>query len=48
LALDHDDRLQARPLMVVLQPADVVENRDRPGLDAAVVAVDGEGVRKAV
>ena len=27
--------------MVVLQPADVLENGDRPGLDAAVVAVDG-------
>ena len=40
-ALDHDDRLQAGPLVAVLQPADVVENSDRPGLDAAVVAVDG-------
>ena len=40
-ALDHDDRLQARPLVAVLQPADVVEDGDRPGLDAAVVAVDG-------
>jgi hypothetical protein len=40
-ALDHDDRLQTRPLVVDLQPADVVENSDRPGLDAAVVAVDG-------
>ena len=37
-ALDHDDRLQARPLVVVLQPADVVEDGDRPGLDAAVGA----------
>ena len=27
--------------MVVLQLADVLENGDRPGLDAAVVAVDG-------
>ena len=40
-ALDHDDRLQARPLVVFLQPADVVESGDRAGLDAAVVAVDG-------
>ena len=40
-ALDHDDRLQARPLVVVLKPRDVMENGDRPGLDAAVVAVDG-------
>ena len=39
-ALDHDDRLQARPLVAVLQPVDIVENSDRPGLDAAVVAVD--------
>src|SRR5208283_5789295 len=41
LALDHDDRLQAGPLVAVLQPADVAKDGDGPALDAAVVAVDG-------
>ena len=36
-ALDYDDRFQAWLLVVVLQLADVVENGDCLGLDAAVV-----------
>ena len=40
LALDHDDGFQPRPLMAVLQPLHIVEDRTGPGLDAAVVAVD--------
>ena len=38
-ALDHDDALQAGPVMVLLKPVDVVEDGDVPGLDASVIAI---------
>ena len=42
-ALDHDDTLEARPLMAFLKPVDIVDNRDVSGLDATVVAIDRAG-----
>ena len=39
-ALDDDEARQAGPLVTLLQPADVVNDGDGAGLDAAVVAVD--------
>ena len=35
-ALDHDDRLQARPLVVVLKPRDVMENGGHAQVRAAL------------
>ena len=40
-AVDHDDCLEAGPVVALLQPADVVEDGGGPGLDAAVVGIDG-------
>jgi hypothetical protein len=39
-ALDHDDPLQGGPLMQLLQPVDVVDDGNVPGLDASVIATD--------
>lgn len=41
--LDHDDTVEARPLMVLLKPVDVVDDGDVPGLDATVIAIDRTG-----
>lgn len=40
-AFDHDDGLQARPLMARLQPVDIVDYRVVSGLDTSVIAIDG-------
>src|SRR4051794_30730264 len=40
-AVDDDDALQAGPVGALLQPGDVVDDGGGPGLDAAVIAVDG-------
>ena len=40
-AVDHDNGVQARPLVARLQPVDIVDDRVVPGLDAAVIAIDG-------
>src|SRR4051812_21598963 len=40
-AVDDDDALQAGPVVALLQPGDVVDDGGGPGLDAAVIAVDG-------
>ena len=40
-SLDHDDGLQPRPVMTLLKPSDIVDDSGGPGLDTAVVTVDG-------
>src|SRR3954464_4256610 len=40
-AVDDDDAVQAGPVVALLQPGDVVDDGGGPGLDAAVIAVDG-------
>ena len=40
-ALDHDDALQPRPLVALLEPPDVVDRGGGPGLDAAVITLGG-------
>ena len=40
-AFDHDNGVQARPLVARLQPVDVVDHRVVSGLDTAVIGVDG-------
>jgi hypothetical protein len=40
-ALDHKDTLQSGPIMVLLQPADIVDRRIGSGFNATVIAVDG-------
>ena len=37
----HDDSIQARPVMVFLQPFDIVDNGGCAGLDPAVVTING-------
>ena len=39
-AFDHDDGLQARPVVAFLQPGDIVDDGGGPGFDAAVIAID--------
>src|SRR3954451_18869312 len=40
-AVDDDDAVQAGPVVALLQPGDIVQDGGGPGLDAAVIAVDG-------
>ena len=40
-AVDDDDAVQAGPVVALLQPGDIVQDGGIPGLDAAVIAVDG-------
>ena len=40
-ALDHDDALQPRPVVALLQPGDIVDHGIGSGFDAAVIAIDG-------
>jgi hypothetical protein len=39
-AFDHDNAFEAWPLVALLQPVDVVNDGDVPGLDAPVIAID--------
>lgn len=39
-AFDHDDPCEARPIMALLQPSDIVDRRVSARLDAAVIAVE--------
>ena len=39
-AFDHDNGRQARPVLTLAQPFDVVENRDCPGFDTAMIAIN--------
>ena len=41
MEFDDDHAFEARPLMALLQPGDVVDDGDVAGFDPAVVAVDG-------
>ena len=39
-AFDHDDAIQSRPVVALLEPGDIVNHGCRSGLDASVIAVD--------
>jgi hypothetical protein len=39
-AFDHDEGVQAGPLVLLLQPADVLNDGDISGLDAPVIPID--------
>src|SRR4051812_19383195 len=39
-ALNHDHRLEARPVVPFLQPGNIVDDSGGPGLDTAMIAVD--------
>jgi hypothetical protein len=41
LAIDDGDAVQARPIMALALPGDIVDDGGGSGLDAAVIAVDG-------
>src|SRR3954468_8704793 len=40
-AFDDDDAVQTRPVMALGQPLDVVDHGRGPGLDAAMITIDG-------
>jgi len=40
-AFDHDNGLQAGPLVARLQPVDIADHGVVPGLDTAVISIDG-------
>jgi hypothetical protein len=40
-ALDHDDALQARPIVALLQPCDIVDCGVGSGFDTAMITVYG-------
>lgn len=41
LAFDDDNAVQARPVVPLLKPLDVMDHRGSAGLDTAVITIDG-------
>ena len=40
MALDHEDALQSRPIVALLEPACVMDGGSAAGLDTTVIAID--------